>query len=247
MEGLVNLSALAIERASFAEKAAQSEMLRNYRKAADGPAQFHLARAAHPAGFDHRGADQPGRIRKADQSADKLDPATSLELIDSATRQAQRLNRLVENLLDMTRLEAGALHLNREPADLQDLIGTVLSQTPRPFLRSSRQGRACPPELPLVSMDAVLVARCWPICWITPANIHRLAARSRSMVRLYRDQDRGGGQGPRQWAFPPEDLERVFDKFYRVQRQEQVVGTGLGLSICKGIIEAHDGRIWADK
>jgi two-component system, OmpR family, sensor histidine kinase KdpD len=47
-------------------------------------------------------------------------------------------------------------------------------------------------------------------------------------------------------GIPPDDLERVFDKFYRVQRPEHVTGTGLGLAICKGIIEAHGGRIWAE-
>ncbi len=47
-------------------------------------------------------------------------------------------------------------------------------------------------------------------------------------------------------GIPPEDLERVFDKFFRVQRPDGIRGTGLGLSICKGIVEAHDGRIWAE-
>ena len=106
MEGFANLAALAIERASFAEKAAQAEMMRNTEKLQTALLNSISHELRTPL------ASITGVLTSLEESeraapANSLNPATSLELIQSATRQAQRLNRLVENLLDMTRLEAG--------------------------------------------------------------------------------------------------------------------------------------------
>jgi two-component system sensor histidine kinase KdpD len=243
MEGVTNLAAIAIERASFAEKAAQAEMLRNTEKLQTALLNSISHELRTPL------ATVTGVLSSLEESegavpANQLDPATRLELIVSATRQAGRLNLLVENLLDMTRLESGALRLNREPADIQDLVGTVIRQITSE-LSNHPLKTDLPPDLPLVTLDAVLIAQVLKnlldnACKYSPPNGPIFIS-----VRLITDQiemavsDRGIG-------IPIDDLERVFGKFYRVQRQEAVAGTGLGLSICAGIIEAHGGRIWAE-
>jgi two-component system, OmpR family, sensor histidine kinase KdpD len=242
MEGIVNLAAIAIERASFAEKAAQSEMLSNTEKLQSALLNSISHELRTPlstvtgvlSSLEESESVQPER---------QLDPVTRLDLIRSATRQARRLNYLVENLLDMTRLEAGALHLNREAADIQDLIGVVTGQMSAE-LRDHPLSVEIPADLPLVSMDAVLVAQVLRnlldnACkYSQPPGPITISVRSVKNMLEVAVRDCGIG-------IPAADLERVFDKFYRVQRQESIAGTGLGLSICKGIIEAQGGRIWA--
>jgi two-component system, OmpR family, sensor histidine kinase KdpD len=242
MEGVANFSALAIERALFADKAAQNETLKNTEKLQTALLNSISHELRTPL------AAITGVLTSLSESAQadtdqQLDPATSQELIDSATQQAQRLNHLVENLLDMTRLEAGALRLNCEPGDFQDLIGTVLRQSAHRFAQHPIQVKISP-DLPLIAMDAVLIGQVLTNLLDNACKYSALNSPIEVSVRLLKKQvevvvkDQGIG-------IPEEDIERVFDKFYRVQRQEPIAGTGLGLSICKGIIEAHGGTIWA--
>ena len=243
MEGVVNLSALAIDRASYAEKAAQAEMLRNTEKlqtALLNSISHELRTPLSAITGVLTSLSESGRA-----APDKrLDPATSAELIEAATRQAGRLNHLVGNLLDMTRLEAGALRLNREPTDVQDLTNAAIGQVDS--TNGAHPIRAnIPADIPLVSLDAILIAQVLSnvldnACKYSPPgspisiSVNLADGKVRFLVT-----DCGIG-------IPKEDLERVFDKFYRVHRQETITGTGLGLSICRGIVEAHGGRIWAD-
>ncbi len=242
MEGVVNLAAIAIERSSFAEKAAQAEMLRNTEKLQNALLNSISHELRTPL------ATVTGVLSSLMESesalpANQLDSATRLELINSATRQAGRLNHLVENLLDMTRLESGALRLIREPTDIQDLIGAVTIQMASEISNHPLKADI-PPDLPLVSMDAVLIAQVLENLIDNACKYSPPKKTITISVRLHENEiemavcDRGIG-------IPTEDLERVFDKFYRVQRKETITGTGLGLSICKGIVEAHGGRIWA--
>lgn len=174
-----------------------------------------------------------------------MDHATQLELIRSATKQAKRLNHLVGNLLDMTRLEAGALKLNYEPVDLVDLITTVTGQMAADERLQHKLIIDIPDNLPLVNIDAVLIAQVLTNLLDNAAKYSQLRDPISISARKRGDQveisvtDCGIG-------IPEGDLEHVFDKFYRVQRQDTIAGTGLGLSICKGIVEAHGGRIWAE-
>ena len=242
MEGVVNLAAIAIGRASFAENAAQAEMLRNTEKLQTALLNSISHELRTPL------ATVTGVLSSLDESesaapANQLDPATRLELIHSATRQAGRLNHLVENLLDMTRLESGALRLNLESTEVQDLISAVKGQLASEFCNHPLNVEI-PPELPLVTVDAVLIAQVLEnlvdnACKYSPPQspITISARKSKNQVEVA-VHDCGIG-------IPVTDLERIFDKFYRVQHQEPIAGTGLGLSICKGIIEAHGGRIWA--
>jgi len=244
MEGVTNLAALAIERASLAEEANQAEMLRQTEKLQTALLNSISHELRTPL------ASITGVLTSLGESAleapeNQLDPATSLDLIDSATRQASRLNRLVENLLDMTRLEAGALRLNPEPGDFQDLVNGVLGNSrdrfcDHPIQISLQDG------LPMVTMDTVLISQvldnlldnaCKYSPPGSPIGIQATAQKDCVTISMV---DRGIG-------IPSGDLERIFDKFYRAQQpQPAVTGTGLGLSICKGIVEAHGGRIWAE-
>jgi two-component system sensor histidine kinase KdpD len=242
MEGVVNLAAIAIERASFAEKAAQAEMLRNTEKLQTALLNSISHELRTPLAIV-TGVLSSLEESETAQPAHQLDAATRLELIHSATQQAGRLNHLVGNLLDMTRLEAGAMKLNREPVDIQDLVAAVTGQiASEHFLHQVMI--EIPDGLPLINLDAVLIAQVLKNLldnagkYSQPGDPITISARISGQQIEIAVKDCGMG-------IPKEDLEHVFDKFYRVQRQEAIAGTGLGLSICKGIVEAHGGRIRA--
>lgn len=184
-----------------------------------------------------------GTLSDLAEDADAIDPATRHNLVETAYGEARRLNHLVGNLLEITRIEAGAMQARRELCDVQDIIGSSLEQ-----LADRLKGRTIttdiPPDLPLVPMDFVLIVQVLvnlidnalkysPVA--SPVDVRVRAANSRLEIQVL---DRGVG-------IPTADLPRVFDKFYRVQRPDGVSGTGLGLAICKGIVEAHGGKISA--
>jgi two-component system sensor histidine kinase KdpD len=167
------------------------------------------------------------------------------ELLSGAWDEAERLNRFVGNLLDMTRLEAGELQLQTELCDVQDLVGCALAA-----LDQRLNGRGVTvtlaADLPLVSMDMVLVTQV--MVNLLDNALKYSPTESSLEIRAQTDEtwltievlDRGPG-------IPDHDLKRVFDKFYRLPVPEgKGGGTGLGLSICRGIIEAHGGTIWAE-
>jgi two-component system, OmpR family, sensor histidine kinase KdpD len=173
-----------------------------------------------------------------------LEDASRHDLLDAAWEEAGRLNRFVDNLLDMTRLEAGALKLKRVASDIQDLVGCALAAL-EPLLAKRKLEVRVQPGLPLVSMDMVLMTQVLVnlldnALKYAPRNavIELDAAVTDSKLTLD-VADRGPG-------VPTGDLDRIFDKFYRVPVPEGAGGTGLGLSICKGIVEAHGGSIRAE-
>jgi two-component system, OmpR family, sensor histidine kinase KdpD len=173
-----------------------------------------------------------------------IDDSTRRELLENAKEEADRLNRLLGNLLDMNRLEAGALKLRLEPGDVEDLVGTALAQLGD--LAQNRDVRVdLPAPLPLVPMDFALVTQAMVNLLDNavkyspadaPIEIHAESAGDEVQIRI---ADRGAG-------IPAGDLTRIFDKFYRIQRRDTARGVGLGLAISKGIVEAHGGRIWAE-
>jgi two-component system sensor histidine kinase KdpD len=173
-----------------------------------------------------------------------LDEAARHSLVDTARGEAERLNRLVGNLLDMTRLEAGALRMRQEPCDVQDVIGSVLERlNERVADRTVTLNIA--PDLPLIPMDFVLIVQVLvnvldnALKYSPPDAPIEITVSCAGAFAEIAVADRGVG-------IPRDDLARVFDKFYRVQNPDNVGGTGLGLSICKGIIEAHGGFIGAE-
>jgi len=166
-------------------------------------------------------------------------------LLDSATDQARQLNRLVENLLNMTRLESGSVHLNLEPTDLQDLVGSVVQQFSG-RMKNRPLRLEIPDNLPLVPMDTMLVAQVITnlldnACKYSPEDspiVVGVELQADAIEVFVRDSGIG---------LPENELEKVFVKFYRGANNKNSTGTGLGLSICKGIIEAHGGWIKASR
>ena len=243
LEGLANLTALAMERALLADAAAQSEMLRNTEKLQSALLNSISHELRTPLASITGVLTSLSESEKNHYSSRKLDPNTRIELLDSATDQARQLNRLVENLLNMTRLQAGKVHLNLEPCDLQDLTGTVLNQfTAR--LKDHPLQLEIPNDLPLVTCDAVLIAQvitnildnaCKYSSVGTPITLG--IVRNAENIEIF---IRDSGEG-----LAEEELEQVFVKFYRGVHRKNTTGTGLGLSICKGIVEAHSGWIKA--
>jgi len=165
------------------------------------------------------------------------------ELVETIAEEAQRLNRLVGNLLDMTRLESGAMPVRLEWHSLEEIIGSALGR-----LETRLQGRVVdvrlPAAFPLVQLDDVLVEQVVfnlveNALKYTPAGspVEILALRGDDRLSLS-VADRGPG-------LPPGQEESVFQKFYRGRREGDPSGVGLGLSICRGIIEAHGGTISA--
>jgi two-component system sensor histidine kinase KdpD len=185
-----------------------------------------------------------GSLSSLQESEIKLDEGSIRKLIQVARAEAERLNGLITNLLDESRLEAGAVKINRQPAEIQDLVGTALEQLGESS-SSHPVNMDLPADLPFVSADFALIVQSLvnildnAFKYSPSGSLVEIKGRQVGKAISIEIADRGIG-------IPPQDLERVFDKFYRVQRPEKVVGTGLGLSIAKGIIEAHGGRIAAE-
>ena len=174
----------------------------------------------------------------------QLDDAAQDELIATIQEEGERLNRFIANLLDMTRLEAGAVQPRSDVMDVADIVGSALGRAGKVLARH-RVVVDLADDLPLLKLDPVLfeqvlfnlldnAAKYAP----EGSEIRLTATRDGQIVRL-QVIDEGPG-------VPPEDLEQIFDKFYRVQAADnRRVGTGLGLAICRGFVEAMGGAIIA--
>ena len=244
LSSLTNLAALAIERAKFAQDAMQAEALRTAERLQSALLNSISHQLRTPLAAITGVLTSLSESEKASSKNGKLTLAVREELIDSATQQANTLNRLVENLLSMTRLEAGIIHVNSQAGDVQDLIGAVINQMGE-FLASRKVVLEILPDLPAVRLDAVLTGQVLVnllenACKFSePGSPIYIAASQQGDEILILVADEGIG-------LAPADLPHVFDKFYRSKLTNQTAGTGLGLSICKGFIEAQGGRIWAE-
>jgi two-component system, OmpR family, sensor histidine kinase KdpD len=166
-----------------------------------------------------------------------------LELARIAQGEAFRLDALIGNLLGMSRLEAGALKVKREPHDIQDVIGSALRELQNPQDRKILV--EVQPALPLVWIDFLLIVNVLvnlldnAIKYSpadSPVNIDARLAGDEIELRI---SDRGSG-------VPIEDREVIFRKFARGSGASQTPGIGLGLPISKGFVDAHEGRIWVE-
>lgn len=238
LDAFASLAALAIERAQLAEAAHDAQLL----KATEKLQNALLNSISH----DLRTplVSITGALTSLQADGTNLDAATRVSLIENAHGEAARLNRLVDNLLDMTRLESGALTVNREPVDIEDLIGAALEAL-ADRLDEYQVHVEVPRDLPLVPLDFGLMAQVLinlidnAVKYSPPGSPIEIRAQADHTNLEIKVADRGVG-------IPTDDLARVFDKFYRVQRPQSVSGTGMGLAICKGFVEAHGGKIWAE-
>jgi two-component system sensor histidine kinase KdpD len=172
---------------------------------------------------------------------DRLDPAVRRDLAETIVNEAERLNRLVRNLLDVTRLEAGALRIDKEWQPVEVVIGAALAVVDR-VLGDRPVTADVAPDL-LAPFDAVLVQQVLvnllenAVKYTAPKSpITVSASKSDDDVEIV-VADRGPG-------LPGGEEMRIFEKFYRAEKGKGG-GAGLGLTICKGVVTAHGGRIWA--
>ena len=166
------------------------------------------------------------------------------DLLQTIVEEAQRMNRLIGNLLDMIRVETQTLVVQKEWQPLEEPIGVALIR-----LDERLQGREVqvqlPPDLPLVPLDGLLIEEVLinlleNAVKYTPAGSPiTISARVDNQTIVVDVADRGPG-------LPPGEEARIFDKFYRSVGAPPGGGVGLGLTICRGIVQAHGGRIWAE-
>jgi two-component system, OmpR family, sensor histidine kinase KdpD len=168
-----------------------------------------------------------------------------MDLLITVEEEIDHLNILVGNLLDMSRIEAGALNPAKKPNMLREIVN-VVTERMKQQTHDYRIEVNVPDELPLVNVDFVQMQQVFTnlltnslkysapgsTIWITARPTH-----NRQMLVTVTNQS---------MPIPEDDLERIFDKFHRINPSERTTGSGLGLSICKGIVEAHAGKIWAE-
>lgn len=166
------------------------------------------------------------------------------ELLTTVEEEIDHLNVLVGNLLDMSRIEAGALKPQMKPNMLGEIVNAVCGRM-RSQLQNYQLHVTVPDDLPLVNVDFIQMEQVFTnlltnsMKYSPPGSMIKISATPKAEdleVRLSNQS----------MPIPESDLERIFDKFYRINPGERVTGSGLGLSICKGIIEAHGGKIWAE-
>jgi two-component system sensor histidine kinase KdpD len=236
LETFANQTALAIERALLADEAQEAGV----RIEAERLRSSILATVSH----DLRTplSTITGAASTLLESSDRLDARTQRELLESVREEADRLGRLVQNLLEMTRLESGAVQIRREPHPVEEVIGAALSRLGK-RLADRRVTTSVPADLPLVLIDDVLIEQV--LVNLLDNALKYTPARTPLFIRAVAT-DRGvtvevADRGP---GLPRGEEDRVFEKFYRAAPGGGR-GAGLGLAICRGIIDAHGGRIWA--
>jgi two-component system, OmpR family, sensor histidine kinase KdpD len=245
LEAYASLAALAIERVSLAEEASRAQIITAKEKLQIALLNSVSHDLRTPLATITGVLSSLFEAEQSGASQVQLDKADRLDLIETAWGESRRLNRLVGNLLDMTRVESGALNMHQQPGDLQDLIGAALRRLDDLHFEHPVQADVAP-DLPPVMMDFVLIEQVLVNLldnagkYSKPGQPIEIAARQVDSAAEISVSDRGEG-------IPSGDLEKVFEKFYRVHPKGGAQGTGLGLSICRGIIEAHGGRIWAEK
>ena len=178
------------------------------------------------------------------QLSGALDDAAKAELLATIIDESERLNRFIANLLDITRLESGAIVPQTTLQDLGELVGSALARTAK-ILAHHRVDVELAADVPMLELDPVLFEQ---VLFNLLDNASKYApANTTIRIRSWREAqsvvlqvlDEGAG-------IPPGDVERIFDKFYRAQKGDQVrAGTGLGLAISRGFVEALKGTITA--
>jgi len=238
LDALCDQAAVAIERISLAKGLDEARVL----------AETERLRAALLTSISHDLrtplASILGTVSSLRSFPERYNKAEREELFATLQDEAERLNRFVANLLDMTRLESGAIELKLELIDAAEIIGSALQRAGN-ILAGHHVEVEIEPGLPMLRLDAVLFEQ---VLFNLLDNAAKYSpAGSRIDIRAQRDGElieiEVVDEGP---GIPPGDFERIFDKFYRVRAQDRRrAGTGLGLAICRGFVEALGGWIVA--
>ena len=236
LEAFAGQTALAVERVNLAGEAqrawerAESEFLRN----------TLLSTVSH----DLRTplAAITGAATSMLAPGDMLGPQARQEMLATIADESERMERLINNLLDMTRLETGGLRLNREWFPLPELIVSAVQREEK-LLKNRPVNVSIQPDFPLLHVDGVLLEQVFinlldnAVAYTPPDSAIEIAGRVDGALAVMEVSDHGPGL--------PDDVQRVFEKFYRGPSTENRRGMGLGLAICRGILELHGGKISA--
>jgi two-component system sensor histidine kinase KdpD len=228
--------AFAIERLRLAEEARAATL----RARGEQMRSSLLSAVSHDLGTPLATITGAGTALRDDRG--RLDPGQRAELVDTICTEAERMERLVGNILDMVRIESGGMALRRDWVPLEEVLGSALVRLDAKL--SGREVRTDLPEgLPLVPVDPVLFEQVFvnllenAVKYTPPASPVEIGARVADHVLEIEVADRGPG-------IPEGQEERIFEKFQRGP-QSGGGGVGLGLPICRGIVEAHGGTIVA--
>lgn len=238
LDTLTGLVALAVERVQLAAEAARIRVQMETEKLRSSL----LSAVSH----DLRtplSAITGAASTLADES-ETLKPQLRRELLNSILEEAGHLNRLVANLLDMTRIEAGALEVHKDWQSLEEIVGASLAHVSQQ-LKDHPVVTHLQPDLPFVPMDDLLIQQVLVNLLENAAKYSQagdpieLTAFANHATLTVEVADRGPG-------LLESELDRVFEKFYRASNSSGRPGAGLGLTICRGIIELHGGQIEAE-
>jgi two-component system sensor histidine kinase KdpD len=238
LDALADQAAMAIERLNLTEESDEARMA----------AATERLRSALLTSISHDLRTPMASILTAvtalTLAGESYDEAARHELLGSIEEEAQRLNRFVGSLLDMTRLESGGLAVNRGPVDLADVIGDALRRE-EVILAQHELRIDLAPDLPILELDFVLLEQVLAHIldnaaqYSPPGSAIAIRAARETSELAIEITDEGFG-------IAPEDLELIFDKFYRVHvGNRRRAGIGLGLSISRGFVEALGGRVVA--
>lgn len=237
LEAFANQTAVVIERALLAQEAHEAKI----RVEAERLRNLLLSSVSH----DLRTplATITGAASSLLEADGLLQAETRGELIQAILDEAERLNRLLGNLLSMTRIESGGVHVQMEWQPIEEAVGAALNHVEK-ILRGRRVSVRIPDDLPLVRIDGALMEQVLvnllenAIKYTPEGTTIEIAARVEGAQVVVEVADHGPG-------LPEGDEERIFEKFHRGPRAADRRGVGLGLSICRGIVELHGGKIWA--
>lgn len=238
LEAFASLTALAVNRISLVEKLREAQLLSDSDKLRNALLNSISHDLRTPL------ASMIGAVTSLVEDHLIYDEQSRMDLLQTIQQGAMRMNRLVSNLLDMARLESGMLKLNKQWCDIEEIIGAATERLGSAW-NKRRVEINCEGSIPLINVDFVLIEQVVvnlldnALKYSNPESEIQVSLSKNDHEMRFTVNDSGA-------QIPDEDLERIFDKFYRVRTPRQISGTGLGLAISKGIVELHDGRIWAE-
>lgn len=238
LETFANQMALACERAVLSDESEQARV----------QAKTEQLRSSLLSSFSHDLRTPLATISGAASSilegSSAMDLSACKQMVGEIYRESLRMNRLVGNLLDMTKLQSGNLHINKELQPVDEVVGSALSYMDEK-VGDHNLSTNVPQDLPLINVDPVLIQQVFVNLIENAAKyspgkseIDVSAVQAENEV-IFAVSDRGYG-------IKSEDRSRIFEKFYRAEPRAST-GAGLGLAICRGITEAHGGKIWAEE